>query len=188
MDSEKLKEITAKANEAVENLPVDLRPIALQTILNKLLEEGAGKSKQRKKRATKRKNKRKPANNLELSEFEETTQKLRENIGRTKYPLMHDLKITLDMALYVLKIAKDEMKIDGLLPSQIAIVLWENFRLKATPNAVSMALMKAMKYVDRKPITIKGGAGYTYHIMHEGEKYLAEKIASLKNDRGGKNG
>jgi len=186
MDPEELQKITATAKEAVKDLDADLKKVAFENILNRLLDQNLGgvkKSKKRVKRSSpKKKSKVVRGKTAESDEFQKITKKLVESINRTKYPKMFDLKLTLDKALYVLKIAKDELQIDGLVPSQISNVLMNNFRLKATGAAISMALMKAVKFVDRRPITIQGGAGYTYHLMHDGEEYLKPLIKETKQD------
>lgn len=181
MDTERLKEITNAANDAVKDLPADLKQSAFQTILNKLLETGVTKGKNiQSKGIPKAKKKFKKSKTSEPNEFDELTKKLISGINRTEYPLMFNLKNAIDKSLYTLKIAKDKLHIDGLLPSQVAAVLWDNFRLKTTQYAVSMALMNAKKYVNRKQVSVKGGVGYTYHLAHEGEVHINNKLDDLK--------
>ena len=186
MDAEKIKEITMIAKDAVADLDPDLKQTAFQTILNKLLDENSATPKKRTTRASKpRKTSSGTTRKVDSksTEMDGMTKKLLENINRTEHPKLFDLQISLDRALYILKIARDELKIDGLLASQISQVLRDNFRLKVTHNAVSMALMKAVKYVDRKKIVISGGIGYTYHLMHGGEVYLDGVMKSMtKNE------
>ena len=180
MDAERLKEITTAANDAVKDLPADLRQSAFQTILNKLLETGVTKGKNiQPKGIPKAKKKFKKGKASEPNEFDELTKKLIAGINRTEFPLMFSLKNALDKSLYTLKIAKDKLNIDGLLPSQVSAVLWDNFRLKTTQYAVSMQLMNAKKYVNRKPVSVQGGAGYVYHLAHEGEVYIKNKLGDL---------
>ncbi|MDO8740306.1 MAG: hypothetical protein Q7J54_01885 [Candidatus Woesearchaeota archaeon] len=180
MDAERLKEITTAANDAVKDLPADLKQSAFQTILNKLLETGITKGKNIPQKGTpKAKKKYKKSNASKPNEFDELTKKLIAGINRTEYPLMFNLKNALDKSLYTLKIAKDKLNIDGLLPSQVSAVLWDNFRLKTTQYAVSMQLMNAKKYVNRKQVSVKGGVGYKYHLAHEGEKYIDTKLAEM---------
>jgi hypothetical protein len=181
MEPERLKEITEAANEAVKNLPQDLRQTAFQTILNKLLDEKT--VIKRSKNKSKSREIKKPKQNAEKKSnpFDEQTAKLLAGINRTEYTVMFDLKLTLDKSLYTIKIAKDKFNIDGLIPSQISTILWENFRVKATKFAVGMALMEATKYVNRKPVSIQGGSGYIYHIAHEGEKYIENKLKEVSD-------
>jgi hypothetical protein len=110
------------------------------------------------------------------TQLDEQTKKLIQGINRTEYVNFFDLEKTLDRSLYILQIAKDKLGIDGLTSSQISLVLWENFRLKATSNAVGMALMNAVKYVDRKLSRDKGPPSYIYYLMHNGEEYLKEIV------------
>ena len=170
------------ASEAVKDLDNDLRQKAFETILSKMLDaqlfDGGNKRPKSKARAIKAKPKSKKK--TEHSEIEAVTTKLIQGINRTKYSQMFELKKTLDRALYVLQIAKDDMKIDGLTPTQIATILTETFRLTTTNAAAGMALMDARQLVDRKPITIQGGAGFIYFLMHPGEKYLQELLKNTK--------
>lgn len=121
------------------------------------------------------------------NETKENTKKLMQSIDRTKYPLMFNLKTVLDRALYLLKIAKDDFEVDGLLSSQIATLLSDKFRLKTTQYSVSMALMNATKLVDRKPVVIRGAKAYIYLLMHEGEESLKKLMqgASKEDNKGG---
>ena len=77
MDAEKLKEITNTANEAVKDLPADLRQTAFQTILNKLFEGGnSSNARQKKIKTTQPRKKTKIAKKTEANEFDELTKKL----------------------------------------------------------------------------------------------------------------
>ena len=84
----------------------------------------------------------------------------------------------LDRALYVLKIASDELNIDGLKASHVARVLTDKFRVKATRQGVGAALDSAGKFVDRTPRT--GGA--VYRIMQPGEDFLASGGSGKQQD------
>ena len=97
---------------------------------------------------------------------------------------MFKLTTALDRSMYVIKIAKDKLKIDGLVPAQISQVLWHTFRLNVTQPAIGMALMKSVKYIHRKQIKTKGGKRFVYLLMHEGETYLGNKLYEIqRNDK-----
>jgi len=185
MDIERLKKITTTANEAVKDLDPELKKIAFDNILNRLLDESCGtlpSKKTKPAREAKPRPKTVSKKTSEPSELDSITTKILTSINTTKYPVMFKLNKTLDRSLYLLKIVRDDLQIDGLVPSQIGKVLTEKFRKKTTGNAVSMALMDALKYVDRRPVTIQGGSGYTYHIMHDGEEYLKPIIEKVNEE------
>ncbi|GEM_PF-2301036 len=186
MNAEKLKEITTAASEAVKDLDPSLKKGAFETILNKLLETNiATASPQNVKKKTKARTKTKPAASpKQTTKGDDITKTLLTKINRTDHPCLSKMTKIGDKALYVLKMALDN-NVDGLVPSQIAYILNEKFRQKGTQNAVSMALMKS-DYVDRRPITVQGGSGYTYHLMEPGENYLKNIIKQL--DAGEKKG
>lgn len=177
MDPVKLKEIIRIANEAVADLDGDLKKIAFQTTLDKLLAENTKpKSNNLNKKTKSRKN---PKSNSvrENAPVDSSLKEIIININRTKYNKIAELKNTLDKSLYLLLVIRDDLKIDGLNPAQIATILQEVFRIKATKNAVSMALGQDAKYTDRVLTTINGGKGYVYKIMLEGEKYVNSLIS-----------
>ncbi|MFH1840164.1 MAG: hypothetical protein ABH849_03370 [Nanoarchaeota archaeon] len=178
MKQEKLKEITKKANDAVRDLEPELKKIAFETILSKLLESDSNlKEPSFSKRKIKFKKISNPAH--KHTSYLADASELMDKIDSTKYPYLFELSSTLDKALSLIKIAKEDCAVDGLIPSQISEILNEKFRIKTKRTAVSMALMKATKYVDRKPVTIQGGKGYVYRIMHAGEIYLTKKLKSI---------
>lgn len=185
MDSIKLKEIIKMANEAVEGLDGDIKKIAFQTTLDKLLGQNlqttsttisAGVKKQKRaKKSTE------SGTGTRKSEEDAVVKEIISKINRTKYHKITSLDSALDRALYLLLFVRDDLKVDGLNPTQIANLLREVFRIKATKNAVSMALGKDSKYTHRTPVVINGAKAYAYKIMHEGEKYIKGKISAEKD-------
>ena len=183
MDSTKLKEIIKMANEAVTGLDGDLKKIAFQTTLDKLLAQNielnteAGKTV---KKVRKIRKSSESASGVKKSKDDTTVKEIVSKINRTKYHKITSLDSALDRALYLLLVIRDDLKIDGLNPTQIANLLREVFRIKATKNAVSMALGKDTKYTHRAPIVINGAKAYVYKIMHAGEQYIKGKIEANK--------
>ena len=92
-------------------------------------------------------------------------------IDFTQHPGVMSAKKVLDRALMILQIALNDHGIDGLMPSEIAKILTDKFRVSTTKNAVSMALGNATKLANR----VSSGAGYGYRIMGPGEEYLAHQ-------------
>lgn len=167
-----LKDLTQKAKEAVESLPEPLKTEAFKIILSNMLESSEKKEKIHQKTTV-----QKVMSKKGTKEMEDFSSK----INRTKHPDIYKLKKALDRSLYVLRLARDELEVDGLLPLQISRILSTVFRLKSTQAAVNMALAGASSYVDRKPLRVQGGQGYEYILMHEGEKYLEGILKNGKN-------
>jgi len=89
-------------------------------------------------------------------------------LDHNAYPQMETAPRVLERALMLLRIAKDDFRIDGLGSSRIAKVLTEKFRYRTTYQAVQQALGAAGNKVDRVSV----GRKTTYRIMHPGELYL----------------
>lgn len=177
MDKEKLREKVEAAKHAVKDLDPELKETAFRTILEKLLQEEDKKVPRKGK--TIKKTKSVSSGNTESDEI---SKKLFSELNRADYAEMEELRVTLDRALYLLMIARDKAGIDGLTPPQISKILTDKFRLKATASAVSMALMDANKYVDRRPTVVNGATAYKYCIMREGEKRITEKLSEVKKN------
>jgi len=91
-----------------------------------------------------------------------------DGVDRTQYPEIGQPGRLLEKVLKVIRIAKDEMGIDGVRASDVARVLTEKFRVRAKTNAVQMALDSRPDLVDRS----KREGVYEYRIMGTGEEFL----------------
>ena len=127
MDSIKLKEIVKIANEAVAGLSGDLKKIAFQTTLNKLLDQNMGLKDQSVKKVRKTRKGTQPHSVGTKTEKDITVKEIIGKINRTKYHKITELKSALDRSLYLLLVIRDDLKIDGLNPTQIADILQEVF-------------------------------------------------------------
>lgn len=74
----------------------------------------------------------------------------------------------LGKALALLRVAERELSIERLSAPQIANVLTEKFRWRVTRQAVTEALEKSGRLVDRR----KEGRSVTYRLMQPGEQWL----------------
>lgn len=180
MDSDYLKNEIEKAKNAVLGLPEPLKSKTYEKILERILDQAYGtkESSQPRKKSVKTRVKTKKVKNTTI---DETIQKINNSLNRSEFADIHKLKKVLDKSLYILKIVNEELKIDGLNPSQIASALTEKFRIKTTKESVSMALMKT-HYVDRIPTTINGSKSYIYKLMMAGEEYLKGVMDKIKNE------
>jgi hypothetical protein len=98
-------------------------------------------------------------------------------LNRTEHPEIQDGRKALDLALYVLRAARDKCSIEWLTPVAIEEVLRTKFMLKIDAAAIRMALGSS-DYVDRRP----NGRAFEYRLMAPGETYLE----NLKKNTGGK--
>lgn len=90
------------------------------------------------------------------------------HLDRTSFPEISSAARVLDRSLHLLRVARDSFEIDGLGAPEIARILTEKFRLRASRQAVQQALDAARNYVDK--VTANGRA--VYRIMRPGETYL----------------
>lgn len=108
----------------------------------------------------------------------ENISKIKDNLNRTEFPNIYELKSVGDQATYLLKIVKEKIGIDGLTPPEISFVLTNIFRIPVTRQAVSVALnsKKYIAFVHRLEVNTKGVLTYIYKLMKPGEDYLQELI------------
>ena len=156
---EELKEKVNLASKAIEELPEPLKTEGFKIILNNLLKDNKEKFKK-----------------FSLITKPKTTSSdvtnIINNLNRSSYRDLHKLVKNLDKSLFILKIVKDDVGIDGLTPSEISAILNDKFRIKATNSAISMAL-SASSYVDRIRVSTQcGPPAFKYKIMPEGEVYI----------------
>lgn len=97
----------------------------------------------------------------------ESIEKINEKLNRTDFPKIHELKGARDRSLYLLKICKENLDIDGLTPAEISYVLTEIFRIPTSKEAIGMILMGS-QYVHR----VKKNSTFIYKLMKPGEDYL----------------
>lgn len=108
-------------------------------------------------------------------------------INAEDFPDIHNLTSKLDLALYLLKVLRDNGISDGLIPSQVAKILTDKFRIKSNQFNMGMAMSKARELLDRDKITTRGGIAYRYKIMKKGEDYITKKISEIHNHSGSSN-
>jgi hypothetical protein len=184
MENDNLKEIIQQANDAVSGVSdPELKKIAFQKVLDKFLDndlpqEKSDASKYKNKNTALKKSSSKKVL-IKTKEKDPVLLKMLEQLDRTKYPDIHNLTKVLDQSLFILKLAKDDLKVDGLLSSQINVLLRETFRIKTSLPSIRMALMRSVKYTDRSG----DGNKILYKIMHDGEVYLKETINSISKDK-----
>ena len=159
-----LQTAIAKATELVKDLPPDLRQVAFAKAFDALtaLDGSSGVSPPSggAKSAPRQQNK---------VADETVTKSLLEALDSTNHPEIVDGKQARDLALWVLKAARDTAKVEWLTPAIICAILREKFRISVKVNAVTMALSRAGKFVDRR----KQNDVYVYRIMSAGETLLS---------------
>lgn len=161
-----LKELFKQASEIAQQVPKNMQVAAFNRAVDLLTGEITLSSKiqvetpRGKKKATKKTKK----DNNDDSEID-----LISEIDSTQHPGIRSASKVLDQSLMVLQIALSDHEVDGIMPSQIAKILTEKFRVNTTKAAVRMALSRATSQVNRVP----AGSGFMYKIMGPGEDYLA---------------
>ncbi|MEK6833024.1 MAG: hypothetical protein AABY32_03165 [Nanoarchaeota archaeon] len=182
IESNKLTEELKKAKEIIENakLPEEFQKIAFSKMMDHLL--GSNEPMKKERFPDKR---RPPKKHISKVENEDAKKLQGENeliissLSRSKYSIIYKLESALDQSLFLLQIAEKEKKIKGLTPGQISTILKDVFKIMKTPSSVSMSLMKATEYADRKKINLGGTFAYKYEIMHKGEEYINERVEKL---------
>lgn len=161
-------ELAIKAREQVRNLEEPYRSIAYETILRELIAE------------SKRTPQRPPSHASQpTGHAEDPVSKFLESpINPERYAKVFALKgKLLEKSLAVLRIARDDLAIDGLTAPQIAEILVKKFRVARVHGGnVSRDLGTANQYVHR----VKAGDGYMYMLMKSGETRLDELLAELE--------
>lgn len=169
MAGEDYNKLFAQAAEIASNVPEAMQDAAFRRALDLLLDgDGGGEEKPEVGNRPKGKAKRKPASRTKQSDSDDRAATLVAELNRTSYPQISDASNVKDRALWLLRFANDDFSIDGLSAPEIAKVLTEKFRLNCTRQAVTQALDKASRLVDRDT----RAASVRYRIMDPGEKYL----------------
>jgi len=184
MKEQDYKEKVRIANQAIEGLNLDdnLKLKAFEKILDNLLSnESETKKESKSKKVAKAETKKETSN---ISEQEQKQEDIFSKINAEDFPEIHNLNSKLDICLYLLKGLREKQDIDGLIPSQIAKILTDKFRIKADQFNIGMALSKARELLDRDKIKMRGGTAYKYRIMKKGEEYILNKISKINNQSG----
>jgi hypothetical protein len=165
MDDEQLQDLLRRASEISKTVPEGLREAAFNRAFD-VLSGGFRPSGQTPRNALPAKALRSRGDAVDAQE--KTADYLLANLDRTSYAAVSSAPRVLDRALYLLRIARDEFDIDGLGAPDIARVLTDKFRLRASRQAVQQALDAARTYVD----TVTTSGRKTYRIMNPGERHL----------------
>ena len=182
MKEQDYKEKVRIAKEAVVGLDGDLKLKAFEKVLEDLLGTKGSVDNNNSVPIMKRAKKKSINENQKKPEAPEQKQEdIISLINAEDFPEIHNLSTKLDICLYLLKILRERANVDGLIPSQIAKILTDKFRIKADQFNIGMALSKARELLDRDKITMRGGTAYKYKIMKKGEDYIAKKLEEIHN-------
>ncbi|PIN93946.1 hypothetical protein COU54_00935 [Candidatus Pacearchaeota archaeon CG10_big_fil_rev_8_21_14_0_10_31_24] len=187
MENKDYKEMIETAKKAVEGLNLDesMKMKAFEKVLDDLL--GKNKSESTSVIATHNKKRKTIANKTIKNNEKEEQLEILNKLKAEDFARIHNLKKSLDWSLYILQVLRDKYSVDGLIPSEIAAILSEKFRIKTNQFVIGMALMNAKEYVDRHKTTTRGGMAYKYRIMKKGEDYIKQKIEESDNRSGHSN-
>ena len=182
MDFERIKIELEKAKTSLENakLSGEEKKIIFSKITDKILEnESLTHTIKSEKKKSHKKIKIIKGENETRKRLKEEEDNLVKMLSRSKYSIIYKLESALNQSFFLLKIA-EEKNVKGLTPGQISNILKEVFKIKKSQAAVSMALMKATEYADRKKINLGGTFAYKYEIMKRGEDYINKKLNGLR--------
>jgi hypothetical protein len=158
-DKPNLGDLLAQAAEAVKSLPEDLRQTAFAKAVDILSAQRFGSSDVTAGGRAPRNKTGRPQDNLAPAVVDA--------IDSTAHQEIYDRNKALDRALIVLR-ASRKAGAEWLSAGVITRILREKFRLPANANAVSMALARANRLVDRR----SAAGGYEYRLMAPGDDYL----------------
>ena len=164
----RLSEIFKRAGDLAGRLPEVMQPAAFEKAVD-LLIEGSAPTRPSGSRSPRRSSPR--SNGTEKPDKSDPASTLLTELNRTAYPQIGQAERVLERSLWILRIANEEHGLDGLSAPEIATVLSNKFRLKATPQAVRKALDGAGTFVDRDST----GAVTRYRLMQPGEQHLDQQ-------------
>ena len=174
-----IAQLITEATEAVKDVPDDLRPVAFQKAFDALAGEQSGGGPANysppstvRRTAGGRSKRQTPQSNNHSSRSQ------LDQLDRTSHPKINQDATALANSLRVLQAARDDLGIDGLSGSDIAHVLTDKFRCQITRQAVSIALNRAGRYVNRH----KDGNSVIFRIMSGGETYLSNHDSGAKSE------
>lgn len=117
-----------------------------------------------------------------VPDISEEFKKSIDRIEKDKHsPYFYNLPNWKIRALAILKIAKDELNIDGLTTANIYWIIREKFRYKCSFFTLSLALSKLDRagYTDSKSDSTHPKAARTYKILELGEREISNIIEKL---------
>jgi len=198
MESEKIRNAMKEALEIINDSEIvledDLKQIAFEVILRKLLEDTEDDKKYKPPiKQIVQKPSKKSDESIQKSDYadeilNQNMKRIIQDLRRTKYPLVKKLEGSKDLAFYILKIVKDDLDIDGLTSSQIVEILTKKFNLEKdipTADAITKALKRATEYVELVPLKTsfgRGGKTIKAMIAPAGEDYIDKILEELRED------
>ena len=164
--SSDLQSAIARAAELVKDLPPDLRQVAFGKAFDALTSADLPTATSAATGSGKTASNRGTAASATSNPAADT---LLEALDSTSHPEIVDGKPARELALRVLKAARDSANVEWLASATVWALLRDKFRVSIKLNAVNMALFRAGRLVDRR----KQGDGYVYRIMSAGESAIA---------------
>ena len=173
---ERVKKAIDEAGAMVKDMPKSLQAVAFEKAFDALLARGSGTDGTNghpvSVQPTKRQSRRPAPPEPETPAQTDTVKILVDKLNRTEHPEIRTGRTAGDLALFVLRAARDKCGIEWLTPAEISAVLRSLFMLRVAPPAVRMRLGDS-KLVDRKDLT-GGGKKYAYRLMATGDEYLTK--------------
>lgn len=175
INMEKMNEVIEKAKEATKNLEEPYKSIAYRFLLEKLWESSEiGKMKGVKNAHKKIKI---PSTEIkregDVGEFDilQISQEIVSN-----YEFVHNFPKAFDRGLLILKIAKDELDIECLTPSQISEILIKRFEFPRKGNKPNNFNVVFGREEERVSLVDRRGKENTYTITKPGRDHLDKML------------
>jgi hypothetical protein len=166
MANEQLQELIQQAAEIAKSVPESMQEAAFHRALDELLQgEGQAPSPRLRQPAPARR----PSGGDESSQSDRDHRNKLGQINRTAHPEVTASSSLLDRCLMVVRVAKNDLNIDGLTAPEVAAVLTDQFRVATKRQHVARALDDATRFVERKKV---GQRRVIYRIMGPGEDHL----------------
>lgn len=165
-ENESLKELFAKAAETASVVPENMQEAAFHRALDALQAE-AGAAEAAEKRPQGKTTSGATDSTASASDAGSVVERFQQ-LSRERARAVDSEESARGRAMALLRVARDELGVDGMSAPEIASVLTDKFRWRVTRQAIGQALDTAGRMVDR----VKVGRAVSYRLMSEGERWL----------------
>lgn len=179
MGSDDIEERFARAALIASKLPTNLQEAAFLRALDELGEKADPSAHGTRRPGTTSRTPRKAIHVTAVKEgIEVDPVRLFGEMHGDAAPEINGVSGSLAHSLALLLVAKREFDIDGLTSPQIAAILTDKFRHRYSRQAITQALDRAGRLVDRRT----GGRAVTYRLMRAGEDWLATQKGTVTTE------
>lgn len=167
-----LKELYRQAAEIASVVPENMQPTAfnraveqLSGVLSTEMSSGLASTGQAQGISTK--------DQIKLGHIDKVDNGWRNKFNSTGHPEVLSANTVLDKSLHILLIARNDLGVNQLSPTNIAAILSDKYRIPARANQISDKLGNVVGLLVNRH---KVSKGYEYEIMLPGEKHLLGEL------------